>query len=91
MKLQSYLSSDRSRNTSVRSFNLLKYWYNSLVRYGESASDDTAFNDIAFSGIAERPIFAHDLGSHLDNSFNWSAPTVAFYLYYCTTILHQYP
>ena len=79
------------RNNPLRSFNPLKYWYNSLVRYGKSASDDTAFNDIAFNDIAERPIFAHDLGSHLDNSLNWSAPTAAFYLYYSTTILYQYP
>ena len=61
MKLQSYLSSDRSRNTSVKSFDLLKYWYTSLVRYGKSASDDIAFNDIAFNDIAERPIFARSL------------------------------
>ena len=36
------------------------------MRYGKSASDDTAFNDIVFNDIAERPMFAHSLKSRLN-------------------------
>ena len=58
------------------------------MRYGNSASDDIAFNDIVFNDIAERPIFARSLKFLSDFSFIRSAPATAFSLYYYAAFLN---